>query len=236
VTNNSRTLPQIAKAIKALEKKDIRSAIEKGKLLEEASKKCDHGQYMEWLKTEFGWSHSTSLRYRSVHNLSQNRQFGDFAKLNISISAVYLLANSDVLVRNAIIKAAKSGRVSYRIALDILEKWKHPEPNPPPPPAKPDSPSDSAEESDEESPTDDDTKEQLIELTELVNGMLDTSNRIAELTQEMSANDLAKIDVAKLHKSIRTLQAVYDAHAEKSAVKAAADRAADRAEEKAARH
>jgi hypothetical protein len=71
---------------------------------------------MKWLADEFGWSHSTSLRYRSIYWLSQNRQIGDFEKWNISISALYLLSDniSWPTVRDAIVEAAGRGALLTR--------------------------------------------------------------------------------------------------------------------------
>jgi hypothetical protein len=77
-------LPQITKAIKVLEKKSIQNVVEIGKLLCEASEECEHGEYLAWIKLEFGWSHGTSLNYRNVYVLCQNRKICDFDKLNIS--------------------------------------------------------------------------------------------------------------------------------------------------------
>jgi hypothetical protein len=126
-----RDLAQISQQIRALEKRTISNVVEIGKLLEEASELCEHGEYMKWLADEFGWSHSTSLRYRAVFQLSQNRQIGDFDKWNISISALYLLArlekndseygSSEWLARAEIIEAAQRGdRVTYRMVCGII--------------------------------------------------------------------------------------------------------------------
>jgi hypothetical protein len=40
--------------------------VEIGKLLCEASEECEHGEYLAWIKLEFGWSHGTSLNYRAM--------------------------------------------------------------------------------------------------------------------------------------------------------------------------
>jgi Protein of unknown function (DUF3102) len=121
---NTQTLAQISQKIKTLEKKSIQNVVEIGKLLHEASELVEHGAFMAWLKSEFGWSHQTSLRYRSVYDLSQNQQIGDFANLDnldISISALYaaaaFLKDGMPPIKQgmgfAILKAAKQGRVSH---------------------------------------------------------------------------------------------------------------------------
>jgi Protein of unknown function (DUF3102) len=118
-------LRDIACQIKALEKRTIANVIEIGRLLEEASK-CEHGEYMAWLKTNFSWSHDTSIRYRDVYAASQIPQIADFATLDISISALYraavCLTDDDPdyqAAGRAIIEAAKHGRVSCKMAISI---------------------------------------------------------------------------------------------------------------------
>jgi hypothetical protein len=133
----NRRLPQIAHAIRALERKTIQNVIEIGKLLCEASEQCAHGEYMPWLKREFGWSHDTSLNFRNVYVLSQIPKFSDFATLNmnISISALYMAARflrddqpSDVQAAGeAIIAAARHQRVSYTMACDIADEHLNPD-------------------------------------------------------------------------------------------------------------
>lgn len=173
-TKTNTRLPEIAREIKAIERKDIGNVIEKGRLLQEAANQCGRGEYMKWLKSEFGWSHNTALRLRSVYDL--NRQIGDLDKLNISISAVYLVADllrdhggkyegadqdraRDQAVGMAIIEAAKIGRVSYRMALVIIEHHKEPaKPEPAAPVAAVSEPEDESEsDGDDESDDDDES-------------------------------------------------------------------------------
>jgi len=78
------------------------------------------------------------LNYRNVYVLSQNPNFSDFAKLNISITALYLAArylkdDDNQVAGVAIIEAASHGRVSYRMAQAIIEEHK-------PAPVEPDPP------------------------------------------------------------------------------------------------
>jgi hypothetical protein len=136
-------LVSISKKIKALEKKSIANVIEIGKLLHQASEQIEHGDYMDWLKSEFGWSHQTAYNYRNVYALSQNSKILNFDKLDISISALYLVAkimNHDppdeiaVACATAVIDAAKRKRVSYTMARYIIDK-NTPESAPEPSPA-----------------------------------------------------------------------------------------------------
>jgi Protein of unknown function (DUF3102) len=129
--SNTKALAHISQQIKALEKKSIQNVVEIGRLLHEAEQQCDHGKYMKWLKCEFGWSHQTSLNYRGVYDLSQNPKISDFEKLDISITALYRVAdriNDETswaqTACEAILEAAKSRRVTYRAALDIFVEHK----------------------------------------------------------------------------------------------------------------
>src|ERR1700722_13824068 len=91
MTNTS--LAEIATQIKLLEKKSIANVVTIGRLLHVAHEQvCEHGEYMKWLKSEFGWSRGTALNYRNVYELSENRKIYDFAKLDISVSALYMAA------------------------------------------------------------------------------------------------------------------------------------------------
>lgn len=130
-TDNTDALTQIATQIKALEKKNFRNVIEIGKLLHEASEQCEHREYLPWLKREFAWSYMTAKRYRDVFRLHDNYQIGDFDQFEISISALYLVAEhidgEEAWKQTggaAILEAAKSGRVTYKKALEIFQKHK----------------------------------------------------------------------------------------------------------------
>src|ERR1700730_8219435 len=90
---HTRTLAQISQKIKAVEKRKLISGIvEIGKLLREGERLCEHGEYVGWIRREFSWSHQTALNYRNVFDLTQNPNHLDFDKLNITQSALYLVA------------------------------------------------------------------------------------------------------------------------------------------------
>jgi hypothetical protein len=86
-----------------LEKKDIGSLIEKGRLLQVAFDREDHGdraEYHGWVAGELDISTSQEARYRNVFAFSEISQTGKFgerikiADLNISRTALYELANA----------------------------------------------------------------------------------------------------------------------------------------------
>jgi hypothetical protein len=136
----NRSLETIAKEILKRERSTIANVIAIGRLLIEAEGQCEHGEFMDWIRTNFEWSHQTSIRYRRAFELVQNQHSVDFSVLNISQSALYYAADLSLSSRNsdpdalavrakaqmAIIKAAKKQRVSLAIAKDILNSIKNP--------------------------------------------------------------------------------------------------------------
>src|SRR6266850_2274986 len=88
---NSRTLAQISKKIKALERNTIQNVVETGKLLHEASEKCEHGEYQAWIEREFGWSYRTAVRYRDVYDFQKCHSV-TFRTMNFTLTALYLVA------------------------------------------------------------------------------------------------------------------------------------------------
>jgi hypothetical protein len=126
----NRDLDKLAEEIRSLEKRNlIQAVIWIGERLYRASKQCeegcDHGEYQEWIKREFGWSYRTALRYRKVYEFERDHP-DIFQRMNISLSALYYLTEIDggeydEEIRDAIIEAAKKGRVSLRIAEQIAQ-------------------------------------------------------------------------------------------------------------------
>src|SRR5450432_982564 len=94
------TLKKIVMDIRLLERGTITSTVEIGRLLKEASEIIKHGEYADWLKTNFGGSSKTAYRYRAIYELSEeyadtedgNCQIDNFGALNISLTALYLAA------------------------------------------------------------------------------------------------------------------------------------------------
>jgi hypothetical protein len=134
---HTRTLAQISQKIKAVEKRKLISGIvEIGKLLREGERLCEHGEYVAWIRREFSWSHQTALNYRNVFDLTQNPNHLDFDKLNITQSALYLVAgmkgDHEKVARKAIINTAKRRRVTFPIACEIIDKFEELPPLKPP--------------------------------------------------------------------------------------------------------
>lgn len=128
VDDDPNDLAQIAKAVRALEKHSIANVLEIGRLLQIAYDQCEHGDYLDWLEAQFGWSYRTALRYRNAFNFQKCHNV-TFENLNLSLSAVYLVSEIDEnpTARDAIIEAAKTGRVSLRIARKIVADHQPPD-------------------------------------------------------------------------------------------------------------
>jgi DUF3102 family protein len=234
MTRPNRTLPQIAREIKTLEKRSIKDAITIGKLLHEAEDQCEHGTYMEWLKTEFDFSYSTSLNYRNAYAFSQKHNSCDYGKLNISLGAFYLLAALEAKTTiSAIIKAAKNGRVSRSIAQDIVDKLDEPPPITPreprePPPIEPLDEDEDGDETDDtpivpDDADDDDDGEPSEDVTTA--GLIDTALDFPVCSPVWPKAIKHMGGSVKLRAVIEHLNAVYDRHCDKGAVQSAADRA-----------
>jgi hypothetical protein len=120
-SNSKTALLQIARKLTALEKDDVKSAIEKGRLLQEACDQCEDGTYTKWLKG-IGWSERTAMRHRDIYALAQtNRQI---AGLFVDVSTLYVLVDKNLteVERKAIIKVALKRRVEHSDAIDIVQK------------------------------------------------------------------------------------------------------------------
>jgi Protein of unknown function (DUF3102) len=127
---DNKRLPEIAKAIKAIEKAldklTLPKVLEIGKLLHEADEKCEHGEYMKWVANEFEWSHQTSLNYRNLYDFSKFPNVGNLARLNMSLSTLYMVAglkdDDQQAARKAIIEVAKKDYVSFQQAYSIIKE------------------------------------------------------------------------------------------------------------------
>ena len=110
-------LGTIADQIKRLEKQTIGNVIETGRLLSKARTLIKHGDWRPWLKANFEWSPRTATRFINVYQLSIEM---DLSALNISSSALYLLADLKSRgKRYQIVEAAKTRRVTFEIAQSI---------------------------------------------------------------------------------------------------------------------
>jgi hypothetical protein len=116
-------LVEHAKAIRTLGQRVVGDVIEIGRRLTEAKKLCGHGNWLPWLKREFGWAENTALNFMRVHALSLKS--ANFADLSLPISGLYQLAapSTPPEVVDEMIDRARSGeRVTHaEIAQAIAE-------------------------------------------------------------------------------------------------------------------
>jgi hypothetical protein len=82
-----RDLDAIAAEIHQLERSTV---FEKGALLAEAQRACEHGAWLQWLDDEFEWSHDTAMNYIAAHELAA--KFRTVRNLPIPSRVVYELA------------------------------------------------------------------------------------------------------------------------------------------------
>lgn len=95
-----------------------------GKWLTEVKEKLDHGQWLPWLKSEFGWSQPTAFRFMQVYEAFK---LSNLNNLVIDVSALYLIAapSTPKPVVKEVIKRAERGEPMTRAkALEVLEDYK----------------------------------------------------------------------------------------------------------------
>jgi hypothetical protein len=82
-------LAENAEAIRKLRKRAIGDVIEIGRRLTEMKEICGHGNWMPWLRREFGWTDRQALNYIRVYELSLKSE--NVSDLRIPVSGLYLL-------------------------------------------------------------------------------------------------------------------------------------------------
>jgi hypothetical protein len=97
----------------------VGDVIEIGECLAQVKARLDHGQWLPWLKAEFGWSEQAARKFMSVHRMveSKSLKFSDLEP--IDVSALYLLAapSTPEPAREGVAEAAAEGaRVTHQQA------------------------------------------------------------------------------------------------------------------------
>jgi Protein of unknown function (DUF3102) len=82
-------LKQHANEIRRLGKRAVADIIEIGQRLIEAKKFAGHGNWLPWLKREFGWSDRAANNFMLVAEGAKSANFADF---NVPVSSLYRLA------------------------------------------------------------------------------------------------------------------------------------------------
>jgi hypothetical protein len=115
MTKNARLLDAVAEDIHALQRD---SYLDIGDLLIEAKDSCEHGEWGEWLETEFDWSQDTAKRYMDSARLAA--KFRTVRNLKVPARVIYELAgdleDADLpAIVEALAKASK-GKKSLTVA------------------------------------------------------------------------------------------------------------------------
>jgi DUF3102 family protein len=122
-------LAEHAAEIRSLGKRVIGDVIEIGGLLTDAKRIAGHGNWLPWLKREFGWSEDTAERFIQCHTMAD--QFPQLAEFSLPVSGLYLLAkpNTPDEAHAEVIERAEQGeRLSVRDVQAIVDKTRRTEP------------------------------------------------------------------------------------------------------------
>jgi len=81
-----------------------------GQKLSDVRSRLKYGQFLAWIKAEFGWSQRTAYNFINVYETFGDR-FANLAKVNIATSLLYQLASPSVPeeLRAQILRAAEQG-------------------------------------------------------------------------------------------------------------------------------
>ncbi|MGV2829145.1 DUF3102 domain-containing protein [Myxosarcina sp. GI1(2024)] len=118
------SVEQHALEIKSLIRQTAQDIVSIGQKLTEVKRKLKHGNFRNWLRTEFNWSMSSATKLMQV-----SEQFKDvnFANLNFSTSALYILAapSTPKEARQQALKLASHGeQITYSLAKVIVNRYK----------------------------------------------------------------------------------------------------------------
>lgn len=90
------SLPERAQRIRDLVGVARTCIIEIGRELIVAKSLVAHGEWLPWLKDEFGWDERTARRYMEVARMFKSDMLSDFTGITIDATALYALSAPDV--------------------------------------------------------------------------------------------------------------------------------------------
>jgi hypothetical protein len=101
-------LAEHVNAIRALGKQAVEDVVEIGCRLTACKKLVGHGNWLPWLKHEFGWSDQTARNFMRIADLSKSKTV---LNLDLPLKALYLLAapSTPTEARDEIIERAATG-------------------------------------------------------------------------------------------------------------------------------
>ncbi|MEM6252569.1 MAG: DUF3102 domain-containing protein [Cyanobacteria bacterium P01_D01_bin.156] len=98
-----------------------------GEKLSDVRSRLQYGQFLTWLKAEFGWSQRTAYNFIKVYETFGDR-FANLAKVDIATSLLYQLASPSVPedLRNEVLEAAEQGKkITANELRTAIKKVKH---------------------------------------------------------------------------------------------------------------
>jgi hypothetical protein len=86
------------------------------------NERLTHGQWLPWLKAEFGWSRQTAVSFMQVCELVKCQNFGH---LEVDVSCLYLIAapsTPEPVQREVIERATRGEPMTRAKAVEALEE------------------------------------------------------------------------------------------------------------------
>ncbi|NJM72013.1 MAG: DUF3102 domain-containing protein [Scytonema sp. RU_4_4] len=117
-----RVVQQHTNEIKTLMRRNSQDIIDIGQKLIEVKQYLGHGNFINWLKSEFNWSISTATKFMQV---AEQFKFVNFTNLNITASALYLIAapSAPKEARVEVLQRASNGEnIGYTKAKAIVSQ------------------------------------------------------------------------------------------------------------------
>lgn len=110
--------------IKGLIRQTAQDIFKVGQKLAEVKQQLKHGQFRNWLKTEFNWSVSSATKFMQVSEQFKNVNFTHF---NFATSALYVLAapsTPETAREHALQLASRGENITYSLAKLIVKYHK----------------------------------------------------------------------------------------------------------------
>jgi Protein of unknown function (DUF3102) len=117
---------QCTNEIKTLMRRTSQDIIDIGEKLTKVKQHLGHGNFINWLKSEFNWSRSAATKFMQV---AEQFKFVNFTNLNITASALYLIAAPSIpkKAREEVLERASLGEnISYTKAKAIVCQYRKP--------------------------------------------------------------------------------------------------------------
>ena len=118
---------QYTSEIKTLMRLTAENIISIGQKLTQVKSQLGHGNFQQWLTTEFEWSEQTARQFMQVYRWSETIENKNFVFSNLGTSALYLLAapSTPSEAREEVLGLVNVGeQVSYTRAKNIINRYR----------------------------------------------------------------------------------------------------------------